>query len=145
MKPKDSINNLLIVWKGQSWSVLTPTGEVLGRFQQKVRAADFAALIFDFVDPDDLIDPYTGKRKMRPQAKAEQGGLLKQFWASLAKLPDSANNLNVIWQGQSWQVIAPDGVVLGRFKDKRHAMLYAANVRDYVALTHDAEKPKRGE
>ena len=143
MKPKDSINNLLIVWKGQSWSVITPTGEVLGRFQQKVRAADFAALIFDFVDPDELIDPYTGKRKARP-VEAAQGGLLKQFWTSLAKISDSANNLNVIWQGQSWQVIAPDGVVLGRFKDKRHAMLFAANVRDYVALTeHDEEKRKR--
>lgn len=45
----------------------------------------------------------------------------------------SINNLIVVWQGSSWSVIAPDGTVLARFMDKRHAEDFAKGTRDYAA------------
>jgi len=62
------------------------------------------------------------------------------------------NNLIIIWQGQSWSVLAPDGEVLGRFPDKDEAIRYAESNTYYVHnhTTTDGvfdgffEKPKRG-
>jgi hypothetical protein len=42
------------------------------------------------------------------------------------------NNLIIVWQGQSWSAIAPDGRVLGRFPDKREAFEFAKNNQRYV-------------
>jgi hypothetical protein len=75
------------------------------------------------------------------------------------------NNLVIVWQGQSWSTIAPDGRVLGRFLNKRDAFEFAKNNRRYVTedipvsnyldkdfiefaddldLDPPPEKPKRG-
>lgn len=61
------------------------------------------------------------------------------------------NNLIIIWQGQSWSVIAPDGEVLARFPDQYEAMRYAETNLRYAAYYADAAdyvvvdpKPKRG-
>jgi hypothetical protein len=39
---KTSINNLIIVWQGQSWSIIAPNGEVLARCKEKRDAFEFA-------------------------------------------------------------------------------------------------------
>lgn len=45
----------------------------------------------------------------------------------------SVNNLIIVWQGQSWSVIAPDGQVVARFKDKEDATSFALGKRDFSA------------
>lgn len=42
------------------------------------------------------------------------------------------NNLTIVWQGQSWSAIAPDGVVLGRFKEKWDAVQFAKGNTKYI-------------
>jgi len=42
------------------------------------------------------------------------------------------NNLIIVWQGQSWSTIAPDGRVLGRFPNKRDAFEFAKSNKRYV-------------
>jgi len=49
---KTSINNLLIVWQGSSWSVITARGKVLDRFKSKPHACSFARGIFDHLDEE---------------------------------------------------------------------------------------------
>ncbi len=39
---KTNINNLSIIWQGQSWSVITPRGEVMYRSTNKREAFNFA-------------------------------------------------------------------------------------------------------
>lgn len=41
------------------------------------------------------------------------------------------NNLNIVWQGQSWSVIAPTGDVIARFKEKQDAIRFAEITKDY--------------
>lgn len=48
----------------------------------------------------------------------------------------SINNLIIVWQGSSWSVIAPDGTVLARFMDKRHAEDFAKGTKDYAASNY---------
>ncbi len=62
----------------------------------------------------------------------------------------SINNLLIVWQGQSWSVLAPDGSVLARFKEKPHAIKYAQGNIDFnneIYSTYEnlppIEKPKR--
>ncbi|MDX1995063.1 MAG: hypothetical protein SF029_21965 [bacterium] len=43
----------------------------------------------------------------------------------------SRNNLVIVWQGQSWSVVAPDGTVVGRFKWKPYAISFAESNFDY--------------
>ncbi len=45
----------------------------------------------------------------------------------------NVNNLNIVWQGQSWSVISPNGVVLARFKDKQEAKVFAGNIKEYLS------------
>lgn len=44
----------------------------------------------------------------------------------------SINSLIIVWQGQSWSIIAPDGEVLARCKDKRDAFEFAKGNTRYV-------------
>jgi hypothetical protein len=41
------------------------------------------------------------------------------------------NNLTIVWQGQSWSVITPDGNVKARFPDKNDAINYAEQTLDF--------------
>lgn len=41
------------------------------------------------------------------------------------------NNLLIMWQGQSWSVVAPDGSVIARFPDKHVAIKFAEQNHDY--------------
>jgi hypothetical protein len=43
------------------------------------------------------------------------------------------NNLIIVWQGQSWSVIAPDAVVLARFVNKFDAVRYAKANTDHIS------------
>jgi len=55
------------------------------------------------------------------------------------------NNLNIVWQGQSWSVITPSGDVIGRFKEKNDAIRFAEITKDYAKKKpHSSfnEKPK---
>lgn len=62
---KSSINNLIIVWQGSSWSVIAPDGRVLFRHYSKHVAIDFAEDEFSyssskykpFLSTDDLPPP----------------------------------------------------------------------------------------
>lgn len=42
------------------------------------------------------------------------------------------NGLTIVWQGQSWSVIAPDGNVKARFPDKNDAIEYAEQILDFI-------------
>jgi hypothetical protein len=58
------------------------------------------------------------------------------------------NNLNIVWQGQSWSVIAPDGQVIRRFKEKYEAIQFAQNTSEYVEkessnTNYTGQNPKR--
>ena len=41
------------------------------------------------------------------------------------------NNLTIVWQGQSWSIITPDGTVKARFPDKNDAIRYAEQTLDF--------------
>lgn len=47
----------------------------------------------------------------------------------------SVNNLVVVWQGQSWSVVAPDGKVLFRHWSRDTAMEWASQNFQYAPLT----------
>lgn len=46
------------------------------------------------------------------------------------------NNLIIVWQGQSWSVIAPNGLVLSRYKYKDEAETFAENIETYLASVY---------
>jgi hypothetical protein len=49
------------------------------------------------------------------------------------------NNLTIVWQGQSWSIIAPNGIVLGRFIEKWDAVQFAKGYTKFVALDSEPE------
>jgi hypothetical protein len=55
---KTSVNNIVIVWQGQSWSAIAPNGYVLGRFPSKRLAFDFAKNNTTYISSDIPVDNY---------------------------------------------------------------------------------------
>lgn len=58
---KTNVNNLTIVWQGQSWSVITPKGSVIFRSVDKREAFDFAKDNFQHVSVSHPTDDYLDK------------------------------------------------------------------------------------
>ncbi len=58
---KTSINNLIIVWQGSSWSVITATGSVVGRFPEKYIAINYASSYSPGKFPSYVSESYTIK------------------------------------------------------------------------------------
>jgi hypothetical protein len=52
------------------------------------------------------------------------------------------NSLSIVWQGQSWSVIAPDGDVIARFKETREAVRYAeSTIKHLKSNTRSNDEP----
>jgi hypothetical protein len=62
---KANVNNLVVVWQGQSWSVVAPDGKVLFRHWSKDIAMDWASQNFQYAPGKNLSSTQTRFRKAK--------------------------------------------------------------------------------
>jgi hypothetical protein len=66
------INNLQIVQDDEMWQVITPDGEVLEEFDDKLAAIDFAESVTDYVEENDALVPVEEKPTSRAMVKTDE-------------------------------------------------------------------------